>query len=222
MQIGEDSSEAELALSAEESLPWLESDEAVEAGAVDSARIVGFAAILLGILALALAAVWWFSRSGQNRALQADGSTIAAPVGPYKEKPGDAGGKQFAGTGDIAPAVGEGQRREGVVKEEQPSVSAGADAGPSIARRSSNDKIVPIGAVGVQVGAYATRAKAEAGWRALRGATKLLDGFNHRIIKGEADIGTVYRLQAVASDLARANRLCRDLKGDGLACQVKK
>jgi len=41
-------------------------------------------------------------------------------------------------------------------------------------------------------------------------------------VEGEADIGTVYRLQAVAGDAASANRLCSALKGDGVACQVKR
>ena len=43
----------------------------------------------------------------------------------------------------------------------------------------------------------------------------------HRVVQGEADIGTVYRLQAVTSDLAAAKKLCQDLKAAGLNCQVK-
>jgi hypothetical protein len=44
---------------------------------------------------------------------------------------------------------------------------------------------------------------------------------SHRVIEGNADIGKVYRLQAVAGDTAGANALCGRLKGAGIACQVK-
>jgi hypothetical protein len=43
----------------------------------------------------------------------------------------------------------------------------------------------------------------------------------HRVVQGSADIGTVYRLQAVAPDAAAANALCSQLKAAGIACQVK-
>jgi hypothetical protein len=43
----------------------------------------------------------------------------------------------------------------------------------------------------------------------------------YRIEEGVVDIGTVYRLQAVASDRAAADRLCANLKSDGIDCQVK-
>jgi len=41
------------------------------------------------------------------------------------------------------------------------------------------------------------------------------------VLQGTADIGTVYRLQAVAPDAAAANALCATLKASGVACQVK-
>ena len=44
----------------------------------------------------------------------------------------------------------------------------------------------------------------------------------YRIQEGVVDIGTVYRLQAVASDVNAANRLCANLKSDGIDCQVKR
>ncbi|MDR2858363.1 MAG: SPOR domain-containing protein, partial [Novosphingobium sp.] len=48
-----------------------------------------------------------------------------------------------------------------------------------------------------------------------------LAGLRHRVIEGRADIGTVYRLQAVPGDAAAAQALCARLKAAGLACQVK-
>ena len=215
--------DAELALSDDESLPWLESDEYEGAGAVDTARIIGFAAILLALLAVAIGGLWWWSNRNSAQEFVADGSTIEAPAGPYKEKPEDAGGKQFAGTGNVAPGVGEGKVSEGKIKPtDTPATPVTAEvAGPSISTRTTDDKITDEAGVGVQVGAYGNRAAAEAGWVTLQRQTDALKGVKHRVAKGQADIGTVYRLQAVAGDLAGARALCSALEADGVACQVK-
>ncbi len=218
-------SDAELALGDDESVPWLEADEYEDAGGVDTARIVGFAVILLGLLAAIFGAVWWFTSRDGDTAIVADGSTIEAPAAPYKEKPEDAGGKQFAGTGNVAPGVGEGKVREGKLREIKTSGTASEPAAPSIAVRTTKDKVEPqqpSGGVGVQVGAYGSRERAQEGWATLMRQTTALNGVRHRIVKGEADIGTVYRLQAVPGDLAAARALCSRLKSDGVACQVKR
>lgn len=219
----------ELDLAEDESLPWLESDEEDDgAGGVDTARIFGFAAILLVLGAALLGSVWFFSNRTSDPELVADGSTIPAPDGPYKERPEDPGGKEFAGTGNVAPAVGEGETRESVVAQGGESAGTAADdageasSGPSIATRTTDEKPVAADGVGVQVGAYGSRAKAEAGWSTLTRQTSVLNGVRHRVQKGQADIGTVYRLQAIASNLAAAQKLCSDLKADGVACQVKR
>jgi hypothetical protein len=73
----------------------------------------------------------------------------------------------------------------------------------------------------VQVAAYSNRAQAEAGWTKLSTQYDALTGLHHRVVEGQADIGTVYRLQAVAGDAGAAHALCGKLKAAGLACQVK-
>ena len=208
----------------EEPLPWLESGDydAADEG-VDTGRIVGFVLIAALALVALFGAIWFFSSRSGDSDLIADGSTIEAPVGPVKEKPENPGGRSFAGTGDVAPAVSEGQTREGRIAEKvvpKPSVAtvkpedASADtAKPAVAANS--------GGVAVQVGAYSNKADAETGWNALNRQTDALQGFKYRIVEGQADIGTVYRLQAVAGDAAGAKSLCNKLRGDGLACQVK-
>jgi cell division protein FtsN len=75
---------------------------------------------------------------------------------------------------------------------------------------------------GVQVGAYSNRESAEKGWTRLSQQYEALSGVRYRIVEGRADIGTVYRLQAVPGDASAANRLCATLKGAGLSCQVKR
>ena len=74
----------------------------------------------------------------------------------------------------------------------------------------------------MQVGAYSSQAAAEAGWSRLSSSHDALKGLKHRVVEGSADIGTVYRLQAVAGDVASANALCASLKSSGVACQVKR
>jgi hypothetical protein len=73
----------------------------------------------------------------------------------------------------------------------------------------------------VQVGAYSTRAAAEAGWSKLMGRSAALSGQRHQIVEGQADFGRVYRLQVVSGDSGSANALCGKLKSSGIACQVK-
>lgn len=199
----------------DEPLPWLESDyDEVEEGP-DTARLLGFG--LLGFLALALllAAAWYFLKDRPDPNLVADGSTIEAPEGPTKERPEDAGGKEFEGTGNVAPTVGEGQTTEGRLAPDstpKPSIDV-ASSGSSAAGSTSG--------VGVQVGAYSSKASANTAWSTLSGQTEALKGFKYRIVEGKVDGGTVFRLQAVAGDASAANRLCTALKSDGIACQVK-
>jgi len=209
----------ELALSdSDERLPWLESgDEEVVAGGVDTGRLVMMGLLALLVLLAVVAAIWFVSNQGAGAEPEADGSVIAAPDAPYKTRPEDEGGKTFAGTGDTSFAVGEGQTREGRL------ATAPAVAAPSVATTlNGTETAAPArGGAGVQVGAYSRREDAEEGWATLIRQTEALSGVSHRVVEGQADIGRVYRLQAVAGDRASAERLCAALKADGLACQVK-
>lgn len=214
--------EDELALEGgDERLPWLESDDDEDQPGVDTGRVVAFAAIGLLALVLILGALWWFLRGGDED-LVADGSVIEAPEEPYRTKPADPGGRQVEGTGQTSFEVAEGQQVEGRVAGSgipTPSIDreqaqAGVEAGA--------DKRIPTGAVGVQIGAYATRASAEAGWNQLVGRFEALQGRNHRILVGTADSSTVFRLQALAGSIDEAEALCSSLKSAGGDCQVKR
>ena len=50
----------------------------------------------------------------------------------------------------------------------------------------------------------------------------VLHDVKHRIVEGQADIGRVYRLQAVRASRKEARLLCRELQALGAACQVKR
>lgn len=208
----------------EERLPWLEGDDEYGEPGVDTARIAAFAVVGLLVIALIVGGIWWGTRGHFGGGAKADGSTIAAAPGPYKTRPAQPGGKTFQGTGDESFAVAEGESREGrLATDAPPRPSVNAATVPSAAATA---KVAPTaapetGGVGVQVGAYSNRPSAEAGWSKLLTQFPALQGVKHRIVEGQADIGTVYRLQAVASDVAGANSLCAKLKATGGACQVK-
>ncbi|WP_240957107.1 SPOR domain-containing protein [Pseudopontixanthobacter vadosimaris] len=213
----------ELALDRQdERLPWLESaDDEEDAGGVDPARLIGFVLLALLALAVLIGGGWFIANSGGDGEIVADGSTIEAPDEPYRSRPDNPGGKEFAGTGDVAPAVAEGQTREGRIAEDdtpRPTVNVAQEADVAEPQETPEPA---LGGVAVQVGAYMNEATAESGWAELRSRTDLLNGVNHRIVRGNADIGVVYRLQAVAGDLSSARQLCTALKNDGVACQVK-
>lgn len=216
-----------LAADEDERLPWLEAGDEDDDEGVDSGRIFGFAALAVLALAVIVGGIWWFGNRGPDPELVADGSTIEAPEGPYKVKPADPGGKKFEGTGNLAPVVGEGESREGRIADTspRPAIDAPKPAERPSAMASAGNApaapAAPSGGVAVQVGAYSSKASAEAGWQKLLGQTDKLSGVSHRVVQGQADIGTVFRLQAVAGDAASASRLCTALKSDGVPCQVK-
>jgi hypothetical protein len=223
--------DGELDLADTDSLPWLESeDDGEEAGGLDTGQIVGFVAGLVLLLGAVVGGVWWITNRAATNEVVADGSVIEAPAGPIKERPEDPGGKEFAGTGSVAPLVGEGEARPGVVAE-SPAPAPAPSASPSPAATKPVPAAAPsaapagqapaTGGVGVQLAAYGTRARAEQGWTDVSRRTDALKGIKYRIVEGKVDIGTVYRLQAVTGSRAEADRLCAALKADGVDCQVK-
>lgn len=222
----------------DERLPWLESDdEGDEPPPFDTGRLIGLGLIMLVALLAIVGAIWFVTNRGIGDEPAADGSLIAAPETPYKERPADPGGKVFAGTGDTSYAVGAGKEVEGKLattapapavvasptETPKPAPTTMASASPSpkpTASAPPRETALPSGTA-VQVGAYSSRADAEAGWRRLTSHTDALSGVSYRIFAGRADIGTVYRLQAVGGDKAGAQALCGRLKSAGIACQVK-
>jgi len=205
---------------ADERLPWLESDDDDEQPGVDTGRILAFAAVGLLAVVLLLGVLYFLTREPGDGDVVADGSTIEAPDEPYRTRPADPGGQEVAGTGDTSFEVAEGETIEGQIAGEA------SPPAPSI-DRNQGDTPAPApsavsGGIGVQVGAYSSRAAAETGWSQLTGRIDALQGHSHRIIQGTADSGTIYRLQAVAGSAAEADSLCRSIRSEGGDCQVKR
>lgn len=261
--------DGELDLSNDDSLPWLEADEEGTAGGgVDAAQLFGFVAILLVLLVGTVGAIWYFANRNSAQNIVADGSTIEAPEGPYKDRPGDEerGGRVVEGTGNVAPQVaqgevtdsqmasatgagsgdqdlniamppiagGSGRSNAGGANVSTPSATSAEGGAASSAKvpgaRASEQakppatqtrKAAPASGPSVQLAAYSTRSRAEQGWRDISRRTSALKGMRYRVVEGQVDIGTVYRLQALPGDKAAADRLCKTLKSEGIDCQVK-
>jgi SPOR domain len=220
----------ELDLADTDNLPWLESDaDDEDAGGLDVGQILGFAGGLILLLAVVVGAVWFVSNRSAGAEAVADGSIIEAPEGPIKIRPDNPGGKEFAGTGNVAPLVGEGASREAVVAQPEATAPAPAPVAKPTPLASASPKpgatqaapAPDMSGVGVQLAAYSSRARAEQGWADLARRSEVLSGVKHRVVEGKVDIGTVYRLQAVAGSRAEADKLCAALKAGGLDCQVK-
>lgn len=230
-------------------LPWLEGeDEEFEpqraGGGSQTALLVVLALVAIGAI---VGGIFWATRHKNDQPLVASGGVIEAPKGPYKVRPENPGGDVVAGTGDTSFAVAEGQSRTPQIGQGQPDAPApgfdsaanppanpGAKAPAPADKPSAQASAKPapaptpvakpepvVSGVGVQVGAYANKAAAEAGWATLKVQYPALSGVNHRVVEGQADIGKVFRLQAVPGDLAAAKALCSGMKSAGLGCQVK-
>lgn len=214
--------EQELAFAdANERLPWLESDDDEGQPGVDAGRVAAYSAVGIMALILLLGALWWFTREKSDETLIAEGGLIAAPEGPYKIKPANPGGTKVAGTGDTSFEVAEGREVEGRIAEApspKPSIDIKQKPEP---QPSASASAAPSG-IGVQVGAFSTRALAEKGWQQLTGRLSPLQGRNHRVVEGVVDSGTVFRLQALAGTVVEAEALCRSIKTAGGDCQVKR
>ena len=221
-----DSGELALDSTEDDRLPWLESDDDDDDEGSDGGRMLGFATLALLLLAALIGGIWWLSRLKPDSTLVADGSTIAAPKTPYKEAPKDAGGKTFEGTGDTAFAVSQGKPIETGPATTAPEATGSAHPGITIPPPSSSGASSPAPAAGtpgtmVQIGAYKDRSTAEAAWTRVSGHYSALSGQHHIVAEGQADIGTVFRLQVAAGSGDGARSLCGKLKSQGLDCQVK-
>lgn len=209
----------------DERLPWLEgSDEdEYDYDGADNSGMMKLVAMGLFALAVLVGAIWWATHRNPDPALVPDGSLVQADSQPYKEAPKDPGGKQFDGTGDSSFAVSEGQNRPAQLGDgAAPPPAANADPNAKPAVNTGQAAAPAAGGVGVQVGAFSSKDKAEAGWTDVVAKAKgALSGVSHRVVPGPAESGTVYRLQAIAPDAAAAKALCAKLTAAGVSCQVK-
>lgn len=210
-------------------LPWLEGDdedyEDERGGMGQTTLLLIFALVAVALL---VGVIVWALRNSPGKELVADGGVIEAPAEPYKSRPANPGGDEVDGTGDTSFAVAEGEARTPKIASNDaggavgPGFESVPKAGPSAASPVPEAKAEEhVSGVGVQVAAYTSQSAAEKGWNTLSRQYPDLAGMKHRIIKGQADIGTVFRLQAVPGDRAAAKALCDGMRAAGMTCDVK-
>lgn len=91
----------------EDRLPWLEPvDDYDDDDGISIGRLIG--AVVVGLIALGLVigGIFWLRNRDSG---EGDGTLIAAPEGPIKERPGQPGGMDVEGTGDVAYDASIGQ-----------------------------------------------------------------------------------------------------------------
>lgn len=210
--------EAQLSLAdGQDELPWLESEDYEEETGFDW-RLIVYAVLGLVVVGAILAAGWWLTRENGETALAPTGSTIAAPEGPYKQRPDDPGGAQVAGTGDQAFGVAQGETTRGRIADGEPDSS---EARPSVDLDQNASSNRDAGAVYVQIGAYSSHADAEQGWSQQSSRYGALSGLRHRVREADVNGATVYRLQAIAADRASADATCRAIRDSGGDCYIR-
>lgn len=212
--------EEELALQGEDDgLPWLEDDEYYEDEGGFDTRVIWFGLIGLLVIAAILLAAWWFTRGSTDPELAADGSTIEAPEGAYKQLPEDPGGREVEGTGDTAYQVAEGESLRGMLADGEDTAQPSIDIyqGASYPGAESEN----AEAAYVQIGAFTSRADADQAWSSASGRYSALSGMRHRIIEAEVNGATVYRLQAIAANREAGDAACRSIRNAGGDCYIR-
>jgi hypothetical protein len=96
-----------------------------------------------------------------------------------------------------------------------PSPVAAPGEAASVPATAPDEPMVPItgSGFGVQLGAFSSADRANAEWTRLKvDAAGMLDGLEPRVVVGEADGKSIYRLQAEVRDEAQARAICGGLK----------
>ncbi|MDT0575683.1 SPOR domain-containing protein [Croceicoccus sp. F390] len=209
-------------------LSWLDDEEEFDDPAPRTFLSARMVMLLAAALTLLVIGGWWV-QAQLSTPPAADGSTIPAPAEPYKVRPKDPGGITFDGSGDAAYLIGEGVEQRAVLADVGPpgdsALPTAAAAGAAVASAVQAEPDVGAGAASgavVQVGAFATEPAAQAGWQSLIRRYEPLANHDHRVVEGRADIGNVYRLQAVTGSAGAASALCNDMRKHGVECQVKR
>ncbi|MFB0613521.1 SPOR domain-containing protein [Aurantiacibacter poecillastricola] len=199
-----------------DTLPWLEDDGDYPEESGFDARLIWLTLVGLIVVAALVFGAWWVLRDRPDDNLIADGSTIEAPDGPYKERPEDPGGREVEGTGDTAFEVAEGQATRGrLAEEEAPAPSIDREQADSQTETASGNEVY------VQIGAYTNTADADTAWRDASHRYPVLSGMRHRVVEAEVNGAKVYRLQVIAGNRESGDATCRAIRNAGGDCYIR-
>jgi cell division septation protein DedD len=153
----------------------------------------------------------WHSASGVRALQMAAGPPPGAA--PAAEQP----------PADAIPASTDSIRAEpGEAAQAPPTAAVTAPAGDApgaSVNASAMASEVVAASYGVQLGAFDSHESADHEWQRLRGEFgSELNGLSPRIVLASTNVGTLYRLQAPASDEAQARAICDSLRQREQAC----
>ena len=189
-----DTTRDNLDLDDEDRLPWLESAEDYDDdGEYSPVRVALFVGVGLLLLAAIVGGIYWL----QNRdggGLDGSGELIAAQEGDYKVRPDDPQARKFEGEGDASFAASEGQ--------ETPAQMGDPVATEAPIRKSD------------------AAPAADSSWSGYARRFESIGSLPKKIIPGNLDGGTIYRLNAVAPSREAAQEICNNLKAAGESCLV--
>jgi hypothetical protein len=229
-------SNADRTLPDENKLPWLEpvENEAHRKGGGTGAVV---AALIVALVALGLVVggVFWLRDNGASGPGGAEGELIAAPAGPYKQKPAEPGGMKVEGQGDAAFAASAGADVNAAIDisalPEAPLTGAGSSRAedapaphadkPVAAAAPAATAGAPAPVTGglIQLGAFSSAAKANQAWKTLAARFAYLAPLTSSVTPvSSGSGGTLYRLRASAG--ADAATVCGKLKVAGESCTV--
>ncbi|MEP6785579.1 MAG: SPOR domain-containing protein [Sphingomonadales bacterium] len=226
----------------EDRLPWLEAvvDEGGDDG-VSVGKLVALIVAALVALGIVIGGVWALRSRQAPQTATTDPKLIAAPAGDYKVKPENPGGMKVEGKGDSSFATSEGAEANGKIDTNalpetpvkgvkgaattdaagkasaNPTVGVPKGVAPLVAKPPVVIKTPSLAGSGVlQLGAYGSQAKADAGWSTLSKKFGFLTGLNKSIAPAEVGGATVYRLRVDAG--AQSAGICAKLKAAGENC----
>ena len=202
-----------LDLDEEERLPWLESAEDYDDGEEYSPiRVALFVAAGLLLLAAIVGGIYWMqNRNGGG--LDGTGELITAQKGDYKVRPDDPEARQFEGDGDASFAASEGQ-------ETPAQLGTPATTEAPIRKPEDTPAADAAGSALIQLGAFSSASLADSSWAGYARRFESIGSLPKKVIPGNLDGGTIYRLNAVAPSREAAQQICNSLKAAGESCLV--
>jgi hypothetical protein len=236
-------SDADRMLHDEDRLPWLEpvENEDQRGGGAGVPPALGGAGAVVAALVAALVAlglvvggIFWL-RDGGVSGGGGSGELIAAPAGPYKQKPAEPGGMKVEGQGDAAFAASAGTDVNAAIDisaiPEAPLAgtrSAGGTPAPPPVEAAPVAAAAPVTAGSaaaapasgglIQLGAFSSEAKANLAWKTMATRFAYLKPLASSVTPVASGSNTLYRLRASAG--ADAGTVCGKLKVAGESCTV--
>ena len=211
-----------------ESLPWLEPVENEDGPRAISARkmLIGLVLVLLAGSVVA-GTMFWLGR--QDPAAGGAPILIKAEPGPYRVRPSDPGGLDVAGDSETAYSTSAGEDPDAALdvrklpQEMAPlPVETPQQKAPPKPKETPKPaatepaQAAPSGPT-IQLGAYASTAKAETAWRLLSGRFPQVAALNKVVVTANVGGKSVFRLRAAGSS-EQTRAACSALKAAGESC----